>query len=79
VLREELQSAKERDTAATVTFDALTREISSASAKIGAQRIRIASRQATIARMEMLRAHHRLSDFLNAGIVPEDLVQSSGS
>jgi hypothetical protein len=29
--------------------------------------------------MEMLRAHHRLSDFLNAGIVPEDLKQGGGS
>jgi len=42
----------------------------------GTQRIHNASRQVTIARMAMLRAHHRLNDFLNAGIVPDDLKQS---
>ncbi len=39
----------------------------------GVQRIKNASREVTVARMDMLRAHHRLSDFLNAGIVPDDL------
>ena len=74
VLREDLQSAKERVTAANEAFEAITSEIPSALPRLGAtQRIHKASREVTVARMEMLRAHHRLSDFLNAGIVPEDL------
>ena len=80
VLREDLQSAKERDRAATAAFDAVTSEIPSALPQPGGtQRIHNASREVTIARMETLRAHHRLSDFLNAGIVPEDLKQGRGS
>ena len=79
-LREDLQSAKERARAATAAFDAVTSEIPSALPQPGGtQRIHNASREVTIARMEMLRAHHRLSDFLNTGIVPEDLKQGSGS
>ncbi len=39
----------------------------------GMQLIHNASRQLTVARMEMLRAHNRLNDFLNTGIVPDDL------
>jgi hypothetical protein len=79
-LRKDFQSAEERAKAATAAFDAVTSEIPSGiNCPDGMQRIHNASREATIARMEMLRAHHRLSDFLNAGIVPEDLKQGSGS
>jgi hypothetical protein len=79
-LREDLHSAKERASAATAAFDAVTSEIPSALPQPGGtQRIHQASREVTIARMEMLRAHHRLSDFLNAGIVPEDLKHGRGS
>jgi hypothetical protein len=39
----------------------------------GTQRIHNASRQLTAARMEMMKAHNRLNDFLNTGIVPDDL------
>jgi hypothetical protein len=28
------------------------------------------------ARMEMMKAHNRLNDFVNAGVVPEDLKKS---
>jgi hypothetical protein len=74
VLRQDLQSAKERVTAANEAFEAITSEIPSALPRLGAtHRIHSASREVTIARMEMLRAHHRLSDFMNAGVVPEDL------
>ena len=77
VLREDLQSAKERVTAANKAFEAVASEIPSAPLRPGAtQRIHNASRELTIARMEMLRAHHRLSDFLHAGSVPEDLTRS---
>ena len=77
VLREDLQSAKDRVTAANDAFEAITSEIPSAIPRPGAtQRIHNSSRELTIARMEMLRAHHRLSDFLNAGVVPDDLKRS---
>jgi len=77
VLREDLQSAKWRVTAANEAFEAITSEIPSALPRPDAtQRIHKASREVTVARMEMLRAHHRLSDFLNAGLVPEDLKRS---
>jgi hypothetical protein len=39
----------------------------------GAQRIKNVSQQLTIARKEMIAAHDRLNDFLERGIVPEDL------
>ena len=77
VLREDLQSAKERASAATAAFDAVTSETLPHPGRT--KRIHNASREVTIARMEMLRAHHRLSDFMNARIVPEDLNQGSGS
>ena len=76
-LRADLQLAKERASAATTAFDAITSEIPSALPQPGGtQRIHSASREVTVARMEMLRAHHRLNDFLNAGVVPEDLKRS---
>jgi hypothetical protein len=39
----------------------------------GAQRIRHASNDLTFARKEMARAYARLADYLDHGIVPEDL------
>jgi hypothetical protein len=80
VLNRDFKAATERSKAATAAFDEATSEIPGALPHPnGTQRIHDASRQVTIARMEMLRAHHRLSDFLNAGVVPDDLKQGSGS
>jgi len=45
----------------------------------GAQRVRNASAQLSAARKILRTAHNRLDDFLNAGIVPDDLKQGSGS
>jgi hypothetical protein len=74
ILQQDLQAATERCKAATVSFDAVTSDIPSGIPNSdGTQRIRNASREATVARMGMLRAHHRLNDFLNAGVVPDDL------
>lgn len=42
----------------------------------GAQQIQNASNALTIARKEMATAHNRLNDFLNRGVVPEDLKRS---
>jgi hypothetical protein len=39
----------------------------------GAQRIHSASRELSVARKEMMKAHSRLNDFLRRGVVPEDL------
>ena len=77
ILQQDLQAATERSKAATAAFDAVTNDVrSEIPHPDGTKRIHKASREATIARMEMLRAHHRLSDFLNAGIVPEDMRRS---
>lgn len=39
----------------------------------GVQRIRNTSNELTLARKELMTAHKRLSDFVDSGIVPEDL------
>jgi len=39
----------------------------------GVQRIKNASNELTVARKEMMTAHKRLTEFLDSGIVPEDL------
>ena len=41
----------------------------------GTQRIRNASSELTAARDAMMKAHNRLTDFLNTGVVPDDLKQ----
>jgi hypothetical protein len=74
ILQQDLQAATERSKAATAAFDAVANGVPSGIPHPdGTQRIHNASREVTIARMEMLRAHHRLNDFLNAGVVPDDL------
>jgi len=42
----------------------------------GTQRIKNVSRQLSEARKEMIAAHDRLNDFLERGIIPEDLKQT---
>ena len=42
-----------------------------------AQRIHSASRELSVARKEMMNAHTRLNEFIEQGIVPEDLKRSS--
>jgi hypothetical protein len=42
----------------------------------GAQRIHSASRELSVARKEMMKAHSRLDDSLSRGVVPEDLKRS---
>ena len=45
----------------------------------GALRVKYTSAQLSTARKILKTAHNRLDDFLNTGIVPEDLKQGSGS
>lgn len=42
----------------------------------GAQRIKNASTNLILARREMMRAHTRLNDFIERGVVPDDLKKS---
>jgi len=42
----------------------------------GVQRIKNASNKLSLARNEMMTAHNRLNDFIERGIVPEDLKRS---
>ena len=42
----------------------------------GTQRIHNASREVSLARVELIKAHNRLSDYIGCGIVPEDLEKS---
>ena len=80
ILNLEFQGAQDRARAAIAAFDAVTSEISpNPPTQDGEKRVYRASREVTVARMEMLRAHHRLSDFLSAGVVPEDLKRSATS
>jgi hypothetical protein len=44
----------------------------------GYQRIHNVSRELSIARKDLMRAHTRLDDYLRAGIVPEDLKRNAG-
>jgi len=61
---------------ATKEFDSVIGQFPSGLAPDGAQRIRNASANLSIARKEMMRAHTRLNDFIERGIVPEDLKKS---
>jgi hypothetical protein len=45
----------------------------------GAQRIKNASHNLSVARKEMVKAHQRLNDFLNTGAAPQDLKKSARS
>lgn len=44
----------------------------------GTQRIHNASRELSAARKEVTKAHTRLNEFLDQGIIPEELKQGSG-
>jgi hypothetical protein len=70
----DLNEAVKRAEAANDTFVALTGGIPSGTPHPdGVQRIHNASRELSAAREEMMTAHNRLNEFVNSGIVPEDL------
>jgi len=77
VLYEEVLAATARVNAASEEFSSTMGSIPSGLPQPdGTQRIRNASNALTTARKEMMRAYSRFNDFLNRGIVPEDLKRS---
>src|SRR4051812_27824897 len=76
LLSKDLEEAISRNDEARKEFEAIMGHFPSGLPHPdGVQRIKNASRAYTCTKMEMLRAHHRLNDFLNTGIMPEDLKQ----
>ena len=77
VLARALTEATLRNESAMMEFNAITGDIPSSTPQPdGAQRIHNASRALSAARDEMMKAHRRLNDYLERGIVPGDLKQS---
>lgn len=80
LLQRELQQATERAHQATDAFNAIMGDIpSSLPHPDGTQRINNVYRELSFARTEMMRAHSRLGDYLDRGIVPEDFDHGDGS
>jgi hypothetical protein len=76
-LLEDLVEATRRSHEASGEFEAVTgRFPSGLPHPDGAQQIKNASNELSIARKQMMRAHNRLNDYLGRGIVPEDLKRS---
>lgn len=74
ILVRDLEEATLQTESATAKFNAVTRDVPSfIPPPDGTQRIHNASRQLTESRNAMIKALHRLNDFLERGIVPEDL------
>lgn len=73
----DLNEAVKRADAANDAFVAVTGGIPSGIPHPdGVQRIQNVARELSAAREEMMKAQNRLHDFLNSGIVPEDLKRS---
>jgi hypothetical protein len=71
ILHRDFVTAAERAREATESFDAATQEIPSGIPNPdGVQRIHSASRKVSLARIEMMKAHNRLNDYLSRRIVP---------
>lgn len=72
-LQRELQEATARAHFATDAFHAIMGDIpSSVPQPDGTQRINNTYRELSLARREMMRAHARLSHFLDTGVLPEE-------
>jgi hypothetical protein len=77
ILLQELQRATKRNGEAIREFEAVIDQFPSGLPHPdGVQRIKNASNALSIARKEMAAAHNRLNDFLNRGIVPDELTRS---
>jgi hypothetical protein len=79
VLQADLQAAVDRAKAAEQAYDAVNRAASSGLPQPdGAQRLQNASREVSLARVELMMAHSQINEFLSRGIVPDRLKQSCG-
>ncbi len=72
-LLHDLAEATLRAESASMAFNATANSIPKGPGQHGVQRIHNASRNLSAARLERMKAHTRLNDFLERGIVPEDL------
>ena len=73
LLQRELKEATARAHQATDAFNAIMGDIpSSVPQPDGTQRINNVYRELSIARREMMRAHSRLTHFIDNGVIPED-------
>jgi len=80
ILSQDLMSATARNNEALREFDEVSGQFPSGLPHPdGVQRIKNASNALNIARKQMATAHKRLSDYLDRGIVPDDLKRSKGS
>jgi hypothetical protein len=76
-LLDEIRHATDRVNAAAESFGLIMKDIpSNLPPPDSAYRITQASRELSTARAEMMKAHHRLNDFLSHGVIPEDLKAS---
>ena len=74
LLQRELKDATARAHEATDAFNAIMGDIpSSVPQPDGTQRINNVYRDLSLARREMMRAHSRLTHFIDHGTIPEDL------
>ena len=72
-LQRELKEATARAHQATDAFNAIMGDIPShVPQPDGTQRINNVYRELSIARREMMRAHSRLTHFIDSGVIPED-------
>jgi len=76
-LQREFLAATERAREAAESFDAVMTAIPSGTPHPdGVQRIHNASRAVSLARVEMMKAHNRLNNYLSRRIGPQDLKRS---
>ena len=76
-LLQQLLEATARSSEAARQFDSVLNQFPSGLPHPdGAQRIKSASQNLTVARKALMKAHHRLGDYQDRGIVPEDLTRT---
>jgi len=77
ILFKDLEEATQRADEATDAFSAISRDIPSGLPHPdGTQQIHNASHKLSAAREAMMKAHTRLNDYVERGIVPDDLKRS---
>ena len=76
LLQDMLSAVSQNDEAANEFDHAVSQARTGEQHPNGSQRIKDASSKLSLAREEMMAAHNRLNDFVERGIVPEDLKRS---